>query len=95
MKLVVCLWLVLPTFNGAAYIYENYVRKYVKIEARVSSTYPEEQRKVLQLTSLDERESVERYIEKHGSDAFEKVIKADNFVIRIYTFVTLDVLTFS
>lgn len=76
MKLVVCLWLVLPTFNGAAYVYENYVRKYIKIGAHVSSTYSEEQRRVLQMMTLDARKSVERYIEKHGPDAFERIIKA-------------------
>ncbi|XP_020267549.1 HVA22-like protein f [Asparagus officinalis] len=76
MKLVVCLWLVLPTFNGAAYIYENYVRKYVQIGTFVNTSYPEEQRRVLQMMSLDARKSVERYIEKHGLDAFERVVKA-------------------
>lgn len=76
MKLVFCFWLVLPIFNGAAYIYENYVRKYVKIGTYVSPSYPEEQRRVLQMMSLDARKSVERYIEKHGPEAFERVVKA-------------------
>ena len=83
LKLVVCLWLVLPKFNGAAYIYEKYVRKYVKIGTNVSPSYPEEQRKVLQLMSLDARKSVERYIEKYGPDAFEMVVKAVRFALRI------------
>ncbi|KAI3939583.1 hypothetical protein MKX01_038538 [Papaver californicum] len=74
--LVICLWLVLPIFNGAAYIYENFARKYVKIGFHVNSNYPEGQRKVLQMMSLDARKSVERYIEKHGPDAFERVVKA-------------------
>ncbi|KAI3996887.1 hypothetical protein MKX01_021163 [Papaver californicum] len=76
IKLVICLWLVLPIFNGAAYIYENFARKYVKIGFHVNSNYPEGQRKVLQMMSLDARKSVERYIEKHGPDAFERVVKA-------------------
>ncbi|XP_068666730.1 HVA22-like protein f [Aristolochia californica] len=76
MKLLFCLWLVLPIFNGAAYIYENFVRKYVKIGSLVSSEYPEGQRKILQMMTLDARKSVERYIEKYGSDAFERVVKA-------------------
>ncbi|XP_010911375.1 HVA22-like protein f [Elaeis guineensis] len=76
MKLVFCLWLVLPIFNGAAYIYENFVRKYVKIGSYVSPTYTEEQRKVLQMMSLDARKSVEQYIENYGSEAFARVIKA-------------------
>ncbi|MQL99829.1 hypothetical protein Taro_032559 [Colocasia esculenta] len=76
MKLLCCMWLVLPCFNGAAYIYENYVRKYVKIGGRVGSGYPEEQRKVLHMMSLDARKSVEHFIEKHGSSAFDRVVKA-------------------
>ncbi|KAJ4949878.1 hypothetical protein NE237_008277 [Protea cynaroides] len=76
IKLVCCLWLVLPIFNGAAYIYENYVRKYVKIGGFVNEDYPEEHRKVLQMMSLDGRKLVERYIEKHGPDALDRVIRA-------------------
>ncbi|RWR89170.1 TB2/DP1/HVA22-related protein [Cinnamomum micranthum f. kanehirae] len=77
MKLLFCVWLVLPIFNGAAYIYESLVRKYLKIGSyAVSSKYPEQQRKVLQMLSLDTRKSVERYIDKYGLDAFERVVKA-------------------
>lgn len=76
VKLFFCMWLVLPMFNGAAYIYENYVRKYVKIGGVVDPNYPEGQRKVLQMMSLDSRKAVERYIERNGPDAFERVVKA-------------------
>ncbi|KAK6917969.1 TB2/DP1/HVA22-related protein [Dillenia turbinata] len=76
IKLLFCMWLVLPIFNGAAYIYENFVRKYVKIGSYVSSSYPDDQRKVMQMLSLDGRKSVERYITKYGSEAFERVVKA-------------------
>lgn len=76
MKLVFCMWLVLPIFNGAAYIYQNVVRKYIKVGSYVSSSYSEGQRKVLQMMSLDARKSVERYIEKYGPDAFDRVVKA-------------------
>ncbi|KAF9589148.1 hypothetical protein IFM89_028672 [Coptis chinensis] len=76
LKLVFCFWLVLPMFNGAAYIYENLVRKYVKIGLDVNSNYPESQRRVLEMMSFDGRKSVERYIQKHGPEAFERVLKA-------------------
>ncbi|XP_057471485.1 HVA22-like protein f isoform X1 [Actinidia eriantha] len=76
MKLVFCLWLVLPIFNGAAYIYGNIVRKYVKVGSYVSSNHSEAHRKVLQMMSLDARKSVERYIEKYGPDSFDRVVKA-------------------
>ncbi|CAK9159904.1 unnamed protein product [Ilex paraguariensis] len=75
-KLVLCMWLVLPIFNGAAYVYENFVRKYMKVGSHVSSTYPEGQRKVLQMLSLDARRSVELFIENYGADAFDRVVKA-------------------
>ncbi|KAK7387041.1 hypothetical protein VNO78_27514 [Psophocarpus tetragonolobus] len=78
MRLVFCIWLVLPMFNGAAYIYENYVRQYVKnIGSNYgNSKYPDEQKKALQMMSLDARKAVERYIDTYGSDAFERVIRA-------------------
>ncbi|KAF8413655.1 hypothetical protein HHK36_001647 [Tetracentron sinense] len=76
VKLVFCLWLVLPIFNGAAYIYGNLVRKYIKIGGQVNSNYPDSQRKVLQMMTLDARKSVERYIDKYGPDAFDRVVKA-------------------
>lgn len=76
MKLLFCMWLVMPMFNGAAYIYSNYVRKYVKVGSHVSSNYPQEQRKVLQMMSLDARKSVATYIDKYGPDAFDRVVKA-------------------
>ncbi|KAK1388777.1 hypothetical protein POM88_016955 [Heracleum sosnowskyi] len=68
MKLVPCMWLVLPIFNGA-----GFVRKYVKLGSYVSSAHPESQRKVLQMMSLDARKSVELFIEKYGPDAFDRV----------------------
>ncbi|PQQ07521.1 HVA22-like protein f isoform X1 [Prunus yedoensis var. nudiflora] len=85
MKLLFCMWLVLPIYNGAAYIYENIVRKYVKLgEYIVSSNKPEGQKKVLQMMSLDARRSVERFIDQHGIDAFERVVKAAEKEARKY-----------
>ncbi|KAL4342807.1 hypothetical protein AHAS_Ahas11G0015300 [Arachis hypogaea] len=77
MKLVFCIWLVLPMFNGAAFIYENYVRQYVKIVSYGSyKDSDQDKRKDLQMLSIDAKKSVERYIERYGPDAFEKVVKA-------------------
>ncbi|XP_047332911.1 HVA22-like protein f [Impatiens glandulifera] len=76
MKLVLCMWLVLPMFNGAAYIYGRFVRKYVKVGSYVSSSYPQGQRKVLQMMSLDARQSVQTYITRYGPDAFDRVLRA-------------------
>jgi TB2/DP1, HVA22 family len=76
IKLLFCCWLVLPVFNGAAYIYESHVRRYVKIGGYVNSNYSERQRTAMQMMSLDARKAVERYIETHGPDAFDRVIQA-------------------
>ncbi|PKU80003.1 HVA22-like protein f [Dendrobium catenatum] len=76
LKLLFCMWLVLPIFNGAAFLYENYVRKYVRIGSYVSSNYSAEQRRAIQLMSLDARKAVERYIERYGPEAFDRVIDA-------------------
>ncbi|KAJ4729065.1 HVA22-like protein [Melia azedarach] len=76
VKLIFCAWLVLPMFHGAAYIYDKYIRKYVKIGGLVGSHYTEEQRKVLQMMSLDARKSVEQYVDKNGWDAVERAIRA-------------------
>ncbi|KAL3821374.1 hypothetical protein ACJIZ3_007279 [Penstemon smallii] len=76
IKLVFCIWLVLPIFNGAAFIYENFVRKYVNVGIHGSSNHPEGQRRALEMMSLDARKSVESYIEKYGPEAFDRVVKA-------------------
>ncbi|XP_054818606.1 HVA22-like protein f [Prosopis cineraria] len=77
LKLVFGLWLVLPKFNGAAYIYDNFVRHYTKNIATlgISSSYPEHHKKVLQMMSFDARKGVETYIHRYGPDAFERVIR--------------------
>ncbi|KAI9114653.1 hypothetical protein K1719_014351 [Acacia pycnantha] len=81
VKLVICMWLVLPMFNGAAYIYENYARKCLKniktlgfdpSSSSSSSKYPE----ALQMMTLDARKAVERYIDAYGPESFERVVKA-------------------
>ncbi|KAL0739897.1 hypothetical protein Bca4012_081410 [Brassica carinata] len=78
LKLLFCMWLVLPMFSGAAYIYSNFVRKYVKIGMNVGggTNYTDEQRRVLQMMSLDARKSVQDYVDRFGWDSVEKAIKA-------------------
>jgi len=76
MKLMFCMWLVLPIFNGAAYIYRSIVRKYVKMGGVVSSTYSEDHKKALQMMTFEPRKYVKLYIDRHGLEAFERVIKA-------------------
>ena len=78
IKLLFCMWLVLPMFSGAAYIYSNFVRKYVQFGMHVGegTSYTDEQRRVLQMMSLDARKSVQDYVARFGWDSVEKAIKA-------------------
>ena len=66
----------LPIFNGVAYNYEAHVRHYFKIGSYVSPSYSEHHRRVLQMTSLDVCRSVERFIDTHGPDALDRIIRA-------------------
>ncbi|KAL5660201.1 hypothetical protein ACJX0J_027326, partial [Zea mays] len=59
-----------------AYIYEAHVRRYFKIGCYVSPSYSEHHRRVLQMTSLDACRSVERFIDTHGPDALDRIIRA-------------------
>ncbi|KAJ0111401.1 hypothetical protein Patl1_01486 [Pistacia atlantica] len=77
IKLLFCMWLVLPMFHGAAYIYANYIKKYVKSSGLLgSSNFSEDQKKVLEMMSFDARKSVTQYVDKHGWEALERAIKA-------------------
>lgn len=77
MKLFFCLWLVLPLFNGAAYIYQNVVRKYVNVGGLyLGSKHAPGQERALQMMSLDARKAVASYIDEHGPEAFDRVVQA-------------------
>ncbi|CAK7339120.1 unnamed protein product [Dovyalis caffra] len=82
MKLMFCMWLVLPIFNGAAYIYENLVRKYVMIGGSVNGNYPEDRKKILQMMSLDARKAVMQFVDKNGWAAVDRAINAAEKEVR-------------
>lgn len=73
LKLVATCWLVLPMFNGAAFVYENYVRKFI-LNPKFDSRFNPAQRKLVNM-SPSTRVAVERYIEHNGHDAFDRLIK--------------------
>eukprot|EP00253_Pinus_taeda_P008273 PITA_08273 len=75
VKLVLSFWLVSPMFNGAAYIYEKYIRKLVS-KYHPSSSLTLEQKQVFRKMNPAARAAVDRYIAKHGHESFERVIKA-------------------
>ncbi|CAH9116805.1 unnamed protein product [Cuscuta europaea] len=74
-KLLFCMWLVLPNFNGAAYIYEKYVRRYVKVDAKLNSNFPERREKAMEMMSPEAQKYVKDYIVRNGQEAFDEVIK--------------------
>nr|XP_018673619.1 PREDICTED: HVA22-like protein f isoform X3 [Musa acuminata subsp. malaccensis] len=77
LKVVFCIWLVLPCFDGAAYIHENHhIRRYVRTGVDVGSAYMGLKRRVMQMLSLDASRSVERYLDRQGAEALERVVKA-------------------
>eukprot|EP01018_Ginkgo_biloba_P039065 Gb_05305 [translate_table: standard] len=75
VKLITICWLVLPIFNGAAYVYENFVRQCLLNPSLFDKRFGTGQKRVQQMMSPGLRSSVERYIGEHGQDAFERVIR--------------------
>ncbi|XP_062104615.1 HVA22-like protein f [Humulus lupulus] len=87
MKHLFCMWLVF--FNGATLVHEYTARTLLLVKndhkdnnnnsismSMVNSNLSESQREVLEMMDTDARNSVESYIEQHGLDAFDRVIKA-------------------
>ncbi|KAL3693297.1 hypothetical protein R1sor_006948 [Riccia sorocarpa] len=78
LKLVAVAWLVLPPFRGAAFIYDNYVRRYagtlttVKIHTQLNT----QQRSILNQMSPEARLTVAAYINENGTEAFDRVVRS-------------------
>lgn len=75
LKLVAICWLVLPQFHGAAFVYENYVKKYFPggLTGGNQKMTPK-QRKGIDQMSPQAQAAVSEFISEHGSGAFDKVI---------------------
>lgn len=79
IKLACAFWLVLPPFKGAHRVYERVVRGHLlKQGSNFKSSLSDSQRKFLDLLSPQARESLEHYIEEHGTHALDNVIAAAN-----------------
>ncbi|RWR78400.1 HVA22-like protein a [Cinnamomum micranthum f. kanehirae] len=72
-KLIATCWLVLPYFNGAAYVYEHYVRPCFKNAQTVNIWYIPRKKNIFSKPD-DILTAAERYIEENGPEAFEKLI---------------------
>ncbi|XP_068462894.1 HVA22-like protein c isoform X2 [Phaseolus vulgaris] len=77
-KVLELCWLVLPHFNGAAVVYKNYIRPfYMNPQIPIpqgSQIWYFPQKKSLFSGSDDVLSAAERYMEEHGTEAFERLI---------------------
>jgi len=71
-KLFFNCWLVLPWFNGAAYVYDHFVRPMFVNHQIVNIWYVPRNEKSSKPD--DVLSAAERYIEQNGPEAFEKLI---------------------
>lgn len=74
-KLILTCWLVLPHFNGAAYVYKNFVRPfYMNPQIHTSQMWYFPRKKNIFSKQDDILTAAEKYIEEHGSEEFESMI---------------------
>ncbi|TKY73396.1 HVA22 protein a [Spatholobus suberectus] len=72
-KLILTCWLVIPYFSGAAFVYEHYVRPFFVNPQNINIWYVPSKK-----DSMGKPEDIltaaEKYIEEHGTEAFENMI---------------------
>ncbi|XP_059655872.1 HVA22-like protein a [Cornus florida] len=72
-KLIATCWLVLPQFNGAAYVYQHFVRPFYRSPPTSRIWYIPGKKNIFREPD-DILTAAERYIEKNGTEAFERLI---------------------
>ncbi|XP_055810096.1 HVA22-like protein c isoform X3 [Solanum dulcamara] len=71
-KLAAICWLVLPYFNGASYVYENFIRPFYR-NPQVKIWYVPLKKDIFSKPD-DVLTAAEKYIEEHGPQAFERLL---------------------
>lgn len=72
-KLIATCWLVIPYFSGAAYVYDHFVRPFFVNPRSVNIWYVPRKKDIFSKQD-DILTAAEKYIQEHGSDAFENII---------------------
>lgn len=73
-KLIVTCWLVLPHFNGAAYVYRNFIRPFYMNPQTAAKIWYIPRKKNIFSQPDDVLTAAEKYIEEHGPEAFERLM---------------------
>ncbi|XVF54290.1 hypothetical protein PTKIN_Ptkin05aG0169000 [Pterospermum kingtungense] len=74
-KLIFTCWLVIPYFSGAAYVYEHYLRPFFMNPQQTINIWYLPGKKDLFKKPDDILTAAERYMEEHGTGAFENLIR--------------------
>ncbi|CAN6484630.1 unnamed protein product [Victoria cruziana] len=73
-KLIATCWLVLPYFNGAAYVYEHFIRPCFVNPHPINIWIFPGKKSILNKLPDDCSSAVERYIADNGQEAFERLM---------------------
>lgn len=74
-KLIFSCWLVLPQFNGAAYVYRHFVRPfYMNPQSASSKIWYVPRKKNIFRQQDDILTAAEKYMQEHGTESFERLI---------------------